>query len=957
MTIQRAIVSGKTIRLIALLAFLSVALLLTSSLVCQAANYAVSISATATKFVDVGDLVTHVFTIANQGTLDDVYTLQLAFPGNWVSLPVPTTLFVQAGATGIVFVNLSVPSTAEAGTYEIVLKATSLSDATVHAQERALVQVRSSWDFELKWVRIPPRGQPGEKLQGSFKVTNTGNSPDAYRVDVAVSAGWDADVMFSEFGLLPGESRLVEFYVLVPTMATSKTQYAITMTVTSIQNPSLEHTLSTTGQLAPPPPELVRGTLFPEWMMSADFNIDQRADPHLGLRGWGNIEGFGQIDAGVGLTMAGIEGARAWIDTGDWSVFLDGGTIIGPFLGVSGRPLFGGHIGELGVWRLLFTKESKGFFGVLRNDTSSLRFSLGSDSVRELAFQEIALSHDFAGPASGRFQIGRGVQTESGIVWSLGGDVALEELELSGSFLSVGEGYPNQPPRTEWRIGGDYDGCPFPVSSSWTHVSQKAGTPPDEYILASNRFSVSASMLSWDILSSDLSIQVGKQRSDDLPRSIDSLSYSLDLSLSGDIPVPWSFSATSQWLHDQVAGTTTTSQQVAVGGGVEFGEISTVSSLSIQALQGATGTTTSSGLSIMLSDDRLPGSPRITFSIGGGGLGAEGQLTWNPAPDTEVIWTWELPLCGDGFSTGVSVVCPAVFPFCGPTKGRISGRVIVDANENATWDSGEAGVEGVLLLVDGIEAITGQDGRFVFSPSYPGVYELAIKDLPAGLVPEEAFPMEISVSAGDEPEILVLLRPQSWLRVRAFSDVNQNGQRETAERGVSGVRVFVKGDELERKMTTDASGRFIMEVSPGTYAVTLDVESLPERTEATSPEIVSVSMPEYGTVDVEFGVYQRPRPVMITFGPPTASFEFSPEAPVVGEEVHFTGTSSRAINAEIVSYAWEFRQDDVRIKLSGEETDIIFAKPGLWQIYLTVTDSNGLRGAAKKEITVGRVED
>ena len=356
----------------------------------------------------------------------------------------------------------------------------------------------------------------------------------------------------------------------------------------------------------------------------------------------------------------------------------------------------------------------------------------------------------------------------------------------------------------------------------------------------------------------------------------------------------------------------------------------------------------------MLSDDQLPGSPRITFSIGGGGAAAEGQLTWSPAPDTEVIWSWELPLCGEGFSTGISVIFPAPFPFCGPTKGRISGRVIVDANENNIWDSGEKGVEGVLLFVDGIEAITGQDGLFIFPPLDPGTYALAIKSLPAGLAPEEAFPMEVSILAGDEPEILIPLRPQSWLRVRAFSDVNQNGQRETVERGVSGVRVFVKGDEFEEKITTDASGRFIMEVSPGTYAVTLDVESLPERTEATSPETVSVSMPEYGTVDVEFGVYQRPRPVVITFGPPTASFDFTPQTPIVGETVRFTGISSRAINAEIVSYAWEFRQDDVRIKLSGEETDIIFAKPGLWQVYLTVTDSNGLRGAAKKEIAVGK---
>jgi hypothetical protein len=955
MTIQREIVPGKTIRLIALLAFLSVGLLLASSLACQAANYAVSISVTATKFVDVGNLVTHVFTLTNQGILDDVYALELTLPQGWIALPVPATLSVQAGGTGIVFVNLLVLPTAEAGTYEIALKATSLHDSAIHSQETAYVQVRSSWGFELKWVRIPPRGQPGERLQGSLKVTNTGNSPDEYQVDIVASAGWEAGVMFPEFGLLPGESREVEFYVLVPNTATAKAQYGVTLTVTSIQNPSLTRTLSTTGRLSPPPPELVGGTLFPEWMMSVDFDIDQRAIPRLNVRGWGDIEGFGKIDAGAGLTMAGIEGARAWIDTGDWSIFLDGGTIVGPFLGVSGRPLFGGHVGELGLWRLLFTEDSKGFYGLLRNDTSALRFSLGSDSVRELAFQQVDLRHDFAGPASGRFLIGRGVQTESGIVWSLGGDVILEEWEFGGSFMSVGSGYPNQSPRTEWQVDGSYDGCPFPVDSSWSSVSREAGLPPDEYNLTAHNFRASAPVVSLDVFSCGLSVQFGMQQSDDVPRSIDELNYSVGLSLAGNTPVPWSFSTASQWLNDKVAGTTTTSQQVAVGGEVEFGEISTVSSLSIQVLQGATGTTTSSGLSVTLSDDNLPGSPEVTFSAGGGEAAAEMELSWTPAPDTEVTWVWELSFCGEAeFSTDISVRFPAVFPFCGPTKGRISGRVIVDANGNSIWDSGEEGVEGVLLLVDGIEAITGQDGLFIFPPLDPGTYELAIKDLLAGLVPEMIFPMEISISAGDEPSILIPLRPQSWLRVRVFSDVNQNGQRETAERGASGVRVFVKGGEFEKEMRTDAGGRFIMEISPGTYAVTLDVESLPERTEATSPETVSVSMPEYGTVDVEFGIYQRPRPVVITFGPPTASFDFTPQTPIVGETVRFTGISSQAVNAEIVSYAWEFRQDDVRIKLNGEETDIVFAKPGLWQVYLTVTDSNGLRGAAKKEITVGK---
>jgi|AntAceMinimDraft_16_1070373.scaffolds.fasta_scaffold01796_8 hypothetical protein len=955
MSVARETVLGRTLWLVIVVSFIFMGLFLAASPLCNAASYEVSISATATKFVGVGDLVTHVFTIRNDGTDPDTYALALTLPQGWVALPVPATISIPAGETRIIFVNSSVPGTAEAGTYEIVLKAVSSS---VDAQATGFVQVRSSLDFELKWVRIPPRGQPGERLQGSFKVTNTGNTPDEYQVGVTASGGWEAGVTFEDFGLLPGESRLVEFYVLVPSTAATKTQYAITLTVTSIHDPSLTRTLSTTGQLGPPLPEFVGGSLFPEWMMSVAFDIDQEGDPRLSVRGWGDIEGFGQIDAGASLTIAGIEGARAWFDTGDWSIYLNGGTIVGPFLGVSGMPLFGGHIGELGLWRLLFTEESKGFYGVLRNDTSALRFSLGSDTARELGFQEIDVRHDFVGPTSGRFQIGRGsVQTASGIVWSLGGDVELEEWEFGGSFLNVGPNYPNQSPRAEKKVYVSYDGCPFPVDSSWSSVSREAGLSPNEYTLTANSFRVSAPVVSLDIFSCALSAQFGMQQSDDVPRSVDSYSYSLGCSLSGDTPVPWSMSTSAQWLHDNVTGTTSASQQFTVGGNFELGEIGTAASLSIQALQGATGSATSSGLSITLSDENLPGSPEVTFTVGGGSAAAKMKLTWAPGPDTEVDWTWDMSYCGEAtFSTDISVRFPAAFPFCGPTKGRISGHVIVDENGNGVWDSGEKGVKDVLLLADDKEAITGSDGQFVFSPSYPGTYELEIKDLPVGLAPEAVFPMEVSVSAGDEPQILIPLRPQSWLRVRVFNDVNQNAARETTERGVGGIAASVKGEGFEKKMSTDANGRFSIEVSPGTYTITLDVESLPERAEATSPKTVFVTVPEYGTIDIEFGVYQRPRPVVITFGPPTASFESSPEAPVVSEDVLFTGASSQAVNADIVSYNWKFTHNDTSITRSGERVSVIFAYAGSWEIQLIVTDSNGLKGAAKKLITVDEAE-
>jgi hypothetical protein len=484
-------------------------------------------------------------------------------------------------------------------------------------------------------------------------------------------------------------------------------------------------------------------------------------------------------------------------------------------------------------------------------------------------------------------------------------------------------------------------------------VRRLAGTAPDEYHVAAHTFRISASPLSLDVLSFNLSLQFATQQSDDTPKSTDQANYSFACSLTGDAPLPWSFSTNARWTHDRATGTTASSQQVVVGGEIAFGEINAVPSLSIQALQGETGTTTSSSFQAVLSDPSLPASPQVTFSTDGNEAGLEVELTWTPAPDTEIEWVWELSLCGDAkLSSEISVLFPAVFPFCGPTKGRISGYAVIDANGNNLRDPDEQGVEGVLLLADDREAITGPDGQFVFPPFAPGTYELAVRDLPIGLSPGIPLPIEVTISAGEEPEILIPLRPQSWIKGRVFNDQNNNGQREAEERGIPSVQAFVKGEGFEKALSTDASGRFILEAPPGTYTVEIDEGSLPERFETTTPATVKVEIPEYGTVEVEFGAYQRPRPVVITFGPPTARFSAVPEEPAVGDTLTLDASESTAINAVIVLYEWEITIGEQSITGSGKRAEVILDRPGPWKVKLTVTDSNGLKAMTERVVEV-----
>ena len=923
---------------------------------CTAVDYATSVSVTVAKFADVGDLVTHVFTIRNQGTSADVYSLEMELPSGWLALPIPNSVAVSAGAVGLVFVNVSVPRTAEAGKYEIILEAISQSEPLVSAQAIGVVEVQSSLAFELAWVKDLPMGQPGDRLRGSFTVTNTGNTPDQYQVEAAANPDWETILSVESFGLLPGESQVVEIDVLVAFGVPSNTQYVIRAIVTSLQDDVVTQSLVSSGRLAPPPPEQVGGSLFPTWMMSATFGVDCDADPGLLLRGSGSIEGFGDVDASFRVTIEGIEDASAKLDTGDWSVYLDGGTIAGPFLGVGGSPLFGGKIGDAALWRLLFTSDKKGFFGLWRNSGSSTKFVMGSDSLRHLSFQEFEWRKDFAGPASGFFRIAHATQTESGTLVGLGGSVTTEDWELTASGLRISPGFPNQTPRLELQARAALE-CPVPIGVAYSSRRSQSGEPPGSFMILDRSLNMSTRLEAFETLVAMLAVNFGSQQSDDTPQSTDTSTTLVSLALQWNIPVPWTVSATRQFTTDRIAGTTVSAQQFLVQADLELFGIAMTPSFSAQSINDGTSSTDSSSMSVVLEALGLSPLPTATFSIGKGTADGEVSLTWELSPDTEVVATWEASSCGaPSWALDVSATFPAQFPFCGPTMGRITGYVYIDENRDGAQNAGEQGAQGVLLTAGGREAITGAGGRFVFPPMKPGTYELTIKKLPLGLASGIEFPLPLVSVAGEETDLLIPLQPRNWVRGRVFHDSNRNGLQEANEPGVPGIRVLVRGAGFEGTVTTDTSGRFMVEVPPGAYTVEVDAGLLPERFETTTTEAFAVTISSYGLSSIEFGVYQQARPVKVTFGPPTASFTFAPESPRIGEPTVFDGSGSTAINVEIISYSWEFRQEDAVISLGGRDVEVVFPTAGPWETRLTVTDSNGLKGVSLSSIIVQNEE-
>jgi len=154
------------------------------------------------------------------------------------------------------------------------------------------------------------------------------------------------------------------------------------------------------------------------------------------------------------------------------------------------------------------------------------------------------------------------------------------------------------------------------------------------------------------------------------------------------------------------------------------------------------------------------------------------------------------------------------------------------------------------------------------------------------------------------------------------------------------------------RMSTDAAGRFLFSLlPPGTYTIRVDVNTLPERYELTTPEEMELEVVPGQPSVVAFGAYKRPRPVIITYQPPFADFVWNPETPHAGEEVEFDGTGSVDFDGKIVAYAWDF-DGDGRPDAHDPIVHWTFPEPGTYRVSLTVTDDSGLTDTLELEVEV-----
>ena len=308
-----------------------------------------------------------------------------------------------------------------------------------------------------------------------------------------------------------------------------------------------------------------------------------------------------------------------------------------------------------------------------------------------------------------------------------------------------------------------------------------------------------------------------------------------------------------------------------------------------------------------------------------------------------------------------------------PESGQIEGRVFIDYNENGIFDfaleGGDRPLESVIVsLLDEQQRVSSDSaGLFRFAPLPARRYLVTIAETPEEGILEA--PIEVDLIAGDHSFVNLPLRPSLRIAGAVFEVANesidanavptaeQGGDRlateAAAQSGIQGVRITLSSNEETLLETvTSASGRYeFVALEPGTYSVTVDHATLPERFEFATPDSFAVILQREASSSVDFAGFIRPRQLVITFQPPFADFTSSPDPIAAASDVLLDGGWSFDFDGEIVVYEWDLDGDGAT-DMFGETIETQFAAPGEYPITLTVTDNDGASDSVTVTLTV-----
>ncbi|MFC2082438.1 PKD domain-containing protein [Candidatus Bipolaricaulota bacterium] len=927
-----------------------------------------------------GSFVTHVFGIINDSASPEAYSLVFAAPTGWGVLGAPTSIALQPDEEASLFVTATIPPGAVAGDYDLEMSATSQSDPLDHGTAVASVSVTPMSEIEM----LAPTGAsiaPGDSITYQFVLVNRGNVQDSFAIMASSSRGLSVSLSHIAVDLAPQERVTFAVHLQVSSDAESGRD-VLTVVAESTLFSGVEADAIVFTSVLPPAPDAIGGTVMEELPARIRLSIDKNV-------------------------MTGIFDSQLTFSTssqilgGYFSSFF---SLLDPF---------GPSLAKISSFSMLYRRDPSTFSigSVSQRLTDLVRLSctggslkvdaeyydlyvIGGGSNDETRFAGyFALGPDVANAGIGYMGIRDAVSISKSIWTATAHAEPLEDwtmtlegsLGLDGQLTSRAVFFNTSINSSGYFFSGSAFsvGTHFPgqrADSAGIEVSQR---------LRLSALSLSASLShEWDNvmrdplqptrIQDDLGFNLTATPLEDGPTLASTIDFSWDrygdLSLKSDLTsllsvsltetsgvFPYSLSGKVLEQIDNVLGSHVQSTTYSEGVGLDIDEFYLFFQLtqkhSIDLITD-TALSSSSDLSIRFRPETALHEASITFRntrddfdlsssffihfTDNLDITFDGSISWDRHDADAISFGW-----GIAFNANVTIPLPFLV-----TKGRIEGRAFIDRDGDGRYGLNDEPAGTIVVGAGQTDVSTNADGYFRFPPAYPGDYTITPDQLP--LQAAAGAPISVTVIAGETRWIDIALLPVTVVSGDMFEDIDRDGTRDSDEGGYAQVRVILQSDAggIAVDAFTDLSGLFtIASILPGSYTVSVDTSSLPERFEFTTAEEIAFVIGPQEPESISFGGFIREPEVIITFQPPTADFFYEPEVPVVGVSVTFDGTSSFDFDGSIVSYGWDFDEDGV-VDSSDPTTPYTFQQPGSFSISLIVVDDSGNEDTVTYQVTV-----
>ncbi len=914
--------------------------------------------------VEPGDVALQVFRVENTTDSEQRIGLTVDLPQEWTALPISPQLTLQPGEADTVFVTTELPRGTQAGEYTTSLvvgwdgeQASASAQVTVRQVAALVIEVPQGKDTP-----------PGDTVSYTFVVANRGNSVDRYTVAADSARGYSVTVDPAELPLAPGERGTVTVTVDVPPPA-SPGRDRLSLVVQSTVAPAVSEQAILFTTVLPPDPERIVGHTLAELETELGGRlvydlVGGSADSDMALSGRASLLGgdlsfsvratgpWGDPPLGFGRAQLSYTRDHVRLRAGEHTLSLPylldmtaSGVLVELFQDYGWLSLFSG-------WR-----DEEARFG----GTASLireQWEIGTayretrehtDHTRALAgwvtrylgdYLELDFSTALAFQNGG---LGQGFQ----------GALRVEVVPvvlLSLAYHSVDERVPSTlADQRGVSLAGRLAAPPLALRYSSRWVRDAIGGPAHE---SPARGELSAALdwapeewpVSFGMRLSGRRVWLG---SGELSEGTQHGELVLT---GGEAPLTFRLSATvhldEDFMNGQSLLRTTYRQRFTFSGDI----VQTRLALAQRTAFDTVGNPVERGWAVGLSVD-FTGSPyqvMLDWEHEHAGaavqLGVEAEVATGFSASFSVGSQWDQSGEVGSLRMGVSFEHSFVWapPFL-PARGWLEGQVMADGEP----------VVGAIVVADGREVATGEQGRFLFPPLEPGKYEVRIDRLPRNVRLLDPEVGEAEVELDRRTHLTFRGERLAEIRGVVFDDQEQTGQRAPDDPGLEGttVRLLVEQEELERT-TADRAGRFsFARLSPGRYTVELVEGSLPERYELTAPGSVDIHLEPGEVAEVAFGAWQRPREVIVDPTPPLADFDWTPWVPEVGEEVTFDGRLSAAGDAEIVDFRWDFTGDGEADR-SGRVVTWTFDAADVYRVTLVVEDELGLQDELSMPIEI-----